>query len=86
MEIKTIKDVERFFKHLVVDLKVNFHPDDPFELYINMETGEPTFTEEEYEELNEAMEQCFKVCEECKEDIYGIGLRCVMNMCDLEKL
>ena len=86
MKIETIKDVEKFFKHLAVDLKVNFHPDDPFELYINMETGEPTFTEEEYEELNEAMEQCFKVCEECGVDIYGIGFNSIIEVCDFENV
>ena len=86
MKIETIKDVEKFFKHLVVDLKVNFHPDDPFELYINMKTGEPTFMEEECKEFDEAMEQCFKVCEKCKEDIYGIGLCCIIAEHDPENL
>lgn len=86
MKIKTIDDVLKFFDYLIKERKTIFHPDDSFDQYINMETGEQTFTDEECKEFDEAMEQCFRVCEECKENIYGIGLRCVMNMCDLEKL
>lgn len=86
MTIETFDDVVKFFDYLIKERKTIFHPDDPFELYINMETGEPTFTEEEYEELNEAMEQCFKVCEECGVDIYGIGFDSIIGVCDFENL
>lgn len=78
MEIKNIDDVHRFFSYLTEERKTIFHPDDSFDQYVNMKTGELTFTDEECKEFDEAMEQCFRVCEECKEDIYGIGLRFVM--------
>ena len=74
MEIKNLEDVIRFFKYLKEERKVIFHPDDDFESYVNIETLEPTFTPEECKEYNDAMLQCFDVCEAEGVDIYLIGL------------
>ena len=74
MEIKSIADVTRFFKYLTEERHVSFHPDDEFECYVHMETGEPTFTPEECREYNAAMLQCFEVCKAEGVDIYLIGL------------
>lgn len=74
MEIKNLEDVTRFFKYLKEERKVIFHPDDDFESYVNIETLEPTFTTEECKEYNDAMLQCFDVCEAEGVDIYLIGL------------
>lgn len=35
--IASIMDVENFFDHLLDERKLNFHPDIPFEDYINIE-------------------------------------------------
>lgn len=72
--IKTIADVRNFFEHLTQERKVSFHPDDDFESYINIDTNEPTFTAEECKRYNEAMQQCFDVCQAEGEDIYLIGM------------
>lgn len=74
MRIENLEDVKRFFKYLTVERRVSFHPDDDFECYVNMETGEPTFTPDECKEYNAAMLQCFEVCGAEGVDIYLIGL------------
>lgn len=40
-EITNKDDVKTFFEQLIVE-DLNFHPDTPFEDYINCETKEPT--------------------------------------------
>ena len=73
--IKLPEDVGRFFFWLVFDCKVNFHPDDDFENYVCEKTGERTFTDEQCRRLNAVMEECFRVCEQYRRDIYEIGIR-----------
>lgn len=68
-QIKTTKDVVAFAKQLIKE-GVNFHPDDDFKDYINLETKEPTYTKEEADFRNELMNQCFSVCEKKGVDIY----------------
>lgn len=71
-EIKTIGDVRTFFKQLLAE-GLNFHPDTPFEDYINCETTHPTYTVVEADIKNQLMEQCFDVCEQVNIDIYEIA-------------
>lgn len=72
--IKSVKDVETFFHHIVFERKVNFHPDDLFEDYVSCEGGINTFTLEECAIYNRLMDESFKVCENEGIDIYSIGL------------
>lgn len=72
--ITSTKDVETFFHHIVNERKVNFHPDDMFEEYIDLKTKEPTFTPSECEPYNHLMEEAFEVCEKEGVDIFSIGL------------
>lgn len=67
--ISTEQDVKAFFRHLLRDLKINFHPDDDFGTYINMETHEPTMTDKEAYHYNMLMEKCFDVCGESVYDV-----------------
>lgn len=71
--ITSTKEVEKFFDHLLEERKLNFHPDTPFEDYINIETREPSFTQEEAETYNRLMEESFSICETEGVDIYEIG-------------
>ena len=73
-QIKTVKDVEAFFHHIVFERKVNFHPDDMFENYVSCEGGINTFTFEECAIYNRLMDECFDVCEKGDVDIYKIGI------------
>lgn len=71
--IKSVYDVERFFKYIVNERKINFHPDDTF----YAEDG--YLTENEALLFNHLMEYCFKVCAEKDVDIYEIGLKIILN-------
>ena len=42
--ITTVKDVEAFFHHIVLERKVNFYPDNMFEDYVSCGGGISTFT------------------------------------------
>lgn len=68
-KIKTTKDIVAFAKQLVKE-GVNFHCDDDFNDYINLETKEPVYTKEEADFRNELMNQCFSVCEINGVDVY----------------
>ena len=69
-EIKTIEDVMVFFEQLI-DEDLNFHPDTPFEDYINCETRKPSYTKDDAELRNLLLDQCFDVCEKDGIDIYN---------------
>lgn len=73
-KIESVADVREFFRHLTEERSVNFHPDDPFDCYVERDTGKPTFTPEECLEYDAAMQRCFEVCEREGEDIYLIGI------------
>lgn len=70
-KIRTIDDVKTFFEQLLEE-SLNFHPDTPFEDYINMETGKDTYTISEAAIRNELLDKCFKVCRKNKVDIYDL--------------
>lgn len=74
-EIKLPEDVGRFFFWLVFDRKVNFHPDEDFEEYEDLETHEYTFSDDEARYYNYTMSECFDVCEKYNRDIYEIATR-----------
>ena len=70
-EINTTEDVKQFAKDLKSEGCI-FHCDDDFTDYINLETKEKSFTEEEADLRNDLMSQCFLVCEKEGLDIYEI--------------
>lgn len=72
--IKSVKDVETFFHHIVSERKVNFHPDDMFEDYVSCESGINTFTLGECAVYNRLMDESFAICENEGVNIYEIGL------------
>ena len=72
--IKETFDVAKFFMWIIFDKNVSFHPDDSFAEYVNTETGEPTFTDQEAEYYDGVMRDCFNVCEKNGCDIYAISL------------
>ena len=72
-EINDIEDVKIFFMELL-DEDLNFHPDTPFEDYINCETRQDTYTAEEAVTRNKLMDACFEVCENNGVDIYELAI------------
>ena len=77
-EITNTEDIKTFFEELLAE-GLNFHPDDPFEDYINYETKEPTYTEEEAALRNHLLEQAFDVCDRERHDIYELCIEIFMR-------
>jgi hypothetical protein len=71
-EINDIQDVKNFALFLVNEQNLNFHPDDDFSNYINLETSLPIYSEEEAKILNFQMDRCFEICDEHGSDIYEL--------------
>jgi len=74
--ISTIDEVRAFFKALIDELSLSFHPDDSFDGYGNHVNGQwvDLFTPEEATQLDAIMQQCWKVCYDNNTDIYTIGM------------
>jgi hypothetical protein len=73
-QIQTLNDVIAFAKHLVQNEKLSFHPDDDFRDYVNFETQEAFYTNEEAILKNKMMNDCFEVCKKNKVEIYELLL------------
>ena len=69
-QISSESDAADFFRYLYLEASVMFHPDDSFEGYVNIKTGEPSFTPEQCKKFNTLMDQAFAVC--CP---YEVGMR-----------
>ena len=82
--IKSVKDVEIFFHHIVSERKANFHPDDMFEDYVSCEGGINTFTLGECAIYNRLMDESFAVCNNEGVDIYAIGLEELQTALELK--
>lgn len=73
--IKTLDDVIDFFTHLYKHERLAFHPDTPFEDYVEMGTDKPSYTPEEASIRNNLLDQCFQYCDKHNYDIYGVGIK-----------
>jgi hypothetical protein len=69
--ITTVDDVYTFFQKLF-DEGINAHPDEDFTQYINVETGDPTYTEREANLRNLLMQQAFDTCAKSSIDLYDM--------------
>ena len=73
--LQTKQDVHRFFQHLLEDRDLNFHPDTPFEDYVELKSDKPSFTPEEVAAYNQRMDEAFKICGAVSDDeIYQIAI------------
>ena len=71
-EIIKIEDVKLFAFQLINEENLNFHPDNDFSEYINMDKNEPLYSIEEIKMRNQLITKCFDVCEQFHEDIYEL--------------
>ncbi|HWZ15433.1 MAG TPA: hypothetical protein VNW95_09365 [Mucilaginibacter sp.] len=83
-EIKDIQDVDVFFHDLIKE-GVNCHPDDDFTQYVNIETGEDTFTAQEAAIRNDLMSKAFEICENSGIDIYDMMQEIFLKETGLDK-
>lgn len=75
-KIKTVEDVKDFFRYLVNELSLSFHPDDDFKDYVRFGSGgERMFDDEWADRYNVSMGKCFMVCKRKGKDIYGVGMK-----------
>ena len=57
--IATAEDVQAFFRHIVYDLDINFHPDDDFADYVDLKIGKRTMDDEAAALYNRLMDEAF---------------------------
>jgi hypothetical protein len=84
LEIKNLWDVETFMKQLIAE-GTNAHPDEDFNNYINIKSGEPSYTAVEVILRNALMEQAFEVCEAKGVDIYDVMHEIFLKETGLDK-
>ncbi len=82
--IHSPKDIVAFAKILISE-GTNFHPDNDFNDYINLETQQPTYTKTEADFRNELMKQCFSVCNQNGIDIYDTMSEVTLKKTGLDK-
>lgn len=70
-KIENIKHVQAFLIELR-DANIAFHPDTPFEDYINLETKKHVFGPREVARLDDLMQQCFRICNKLNIDLYEV--------------
>jgi len=85
MRIENLDDVAEF-AGTVIRSGVNLHPDDDFRNYVNLETGQPTYTEKEAMANNRDMASAFRVCDKCGVDIYGFMQKIFLVQTGLDRL
>lgn len=73
--INSLTDAKEFVRILITEEELAFHPDTPFEDYINLDTNQPTYSKQEAAVRNQLLEQAFKVGER-------VGLDTHELMCD----
>jgi hypothetical protein len=83
-EVKSLENVTEFVTQLVAE-GLNYHPDDDFENYVNIETGEPSYTPDEVALRNRLNAQCFEVCESAGADIYDLSMEIFLKETGLDK-
>jgi len=83
-EIKTSEDVSAFVQQLVAE-GLNYHPDDDFNNYVNIETGGLSYTPEEAQLRNKLNAQCFQVCADNHIDLYDFAQDVFLRQTGLDK-
>jgi hypothetical protein len=80
-KIESEKDVRDFFHYLIIECKLNFHPDDSFLDFQNQVILDGVMTHDICLAFDFVMKECFLFCEEHMviKDIYSIGME-VMNV------
>ena len=72
--INTEIDLRTLLTEVISYLGWAFHPDDSMTDYVYRDTGEPSFSLEEAERLDDLMDKAFYFCEQCRIDIYELSM------------
>ena len=68
--ITNVEEVRDFFRHIVFDIDINFHPDDDFRNYVCDRTNKKAMDDEQAELFNRLLDEAFDVC---GDEVYEIG-------------
>ncbi|MFZ1704357.1 MAG: hypothetical protein WAT79_08415 [Saprospiraceae bacterium] len=74
-KIKKVSHVKKFFRYLVKEYELCFHPDDDFRDYVYTGGRLRVFSDQEVDYCNGLMDKCYKVCERNGKDIYKVGMK-----------
>ena len=69
--ISNVEEVKDFFRHVVFDCDINFHPDDDFKNYVNG-NGVRCMNDEQAELYNRLTDESFEACGD-EEMVYEIA-------------
>ncbi len=70
--INTLEDVKQFVHILMKEEKLAFHPDTPFEGYINLNTNEPTYSIQDVVLRDRLLNQAFELGEQLDVDTHEL--------------
>jgi hypothetical protein len=73
-DLQTIKDVQKFFEHIVFDLGINFHIDTPFSDYVNYSDNKAMMSKREAIRYEVMMSKAIDICNAERVDEYEIAL------------
>jgi hypothetical protein len=73
-DLQTIKDVQKFFEHIVFDLGINFHIDTPFSDYVNYSDNKAMMSKREAIRYEAMMSKAIDICNAERVDEYEIAL------------
>lgn len=72
--ISTENDLRVLLIEVISYLGWAFHPDEPMTEYVWRDTGEPSYTQEEAQRLDNLMDEAFDFCEQHGIDIYELAM------------
>lgn len=72
--IESVEDIYAFFRYLVFNKHLIFHPDDSF-FGMTREEGGYLLSAEEGSCYDRLMAECFEVCKDDEDEVYSIALR-----------
>jgi hypothetical protein len=73
-QIMTLEDIREFFVWLEETAMVSWHPDERFENYVNNETGEQSFSDEDCGQYNTLMKQSFAFFSQYGSEVIGVDI------------
>lgn len=73
-EISNLEQAKGFINQCVTFVGTGFHPDTPFEDYVNLKDMKILFSAESATEHNALIDKCFDIFNENNEDIYEYTL------------
>lgn len=70
--INSFEDIKEFVRILIEDEDLAFHPDTPFEEYINLNTNQPTYSKEEATLRNNLLQEAFALSDTLDVDTHEL--------------